>query len=87
MYESVRGGAQGRLVYLGTRPYSAEFYSGGRAVRVADVAALQPYLRDATADFIAVPVRDVDALPESIRTRLSPLGEFGEFRLFRESLG
>ncbi len=86
-YESARGATRGRLLYLGTRPYSAEFYSGGRAVRVEDVAALQPYLRDTTADFIAVPVRDVDALPESIRTRLSPLGEFGEFRLFRESLG
>ena len=86
-YESARGATPGRLLYLGTRPYSAEFYSGGRAVRVDDLAALAPYLLDATPDFVVVPSRDVDALPAAVRMRLAPLGEFGEYQLFRESMG
>jgi 4-amino-4-deoxy-L-arabinose transferase-like glycosyltransferase len=87
MYEAMRVGPNQRLVYVGTRPVSAEFYSGGRAVKVADVAALRPYLDDTTPDFIVFQARDLAALPDAVRSRLSPLGEFGNYRLLRETSG
>ena len=77
--------ATSRLVYFPQRPHSAEFYSGGKAVKAADAATLQQYLDDATADFFAVREQDFDRLPEAGRTRLERVGTYGEYRLLRES--
>jgi 4-amino-4-deoxy-L-arabinose transferase-like glycosyltransferase len=84
-WEAARASTGERLVYLGQRPASAEFYTRGKAVRVPDVAALAPYLDDAAADFIVVRAKDFEALPEAVRVRLEPLGEFGEYRLLRKT--
>ncbi len=73
-----------RLVYLVQQPVSALFYSQGKATKVADAAALAPYLADPAADFYVMRERDVATLPESVRGRLTPLGNYGEYRLFRE---
>ena len=80
-----RGSAAERLIYVGQRPVSAEFYARGKLLKLADVAALAPYLDDGIADFIVLRARDVADLPEATRARLAPLGEFGEYRLFREA--
>jgi 4-amino-4-deoxy-L-arabinose transferase-like glycosyltransferase len=73
-----------RLVYMTQQPVSALFYSQGAATKVADAAALAPYLADAPVDFYVVREHDVATLPESVRHRLAPLGQYGEYRLFRE---
>jgi hypothetical protein len=79
-----RADTASRLVYFPQRPHSAEFYSGGKAVRAADAAALQRYLGDATADFFAIREQDFDRLPEADRIRLDRVGTYGEYRLLRE---
>ena len=84
MVEAQRRDASERLIYAGQRPVSAEFYARGRLLKVADVAALAPYLEDAPADFIVLRARDLAQVPDAMRARLLPLGEFGEYRLFRE---
>ena len=84
MVEAQRRDASERLIYAGQRPVSAEFYARGRLLKVADVAALAPYLEDAPADFIVLRARDLGQMPDTMRARLVPLGEFGEYRLFRE---
>jgi hypothetical protein len=83
-YEAQRPSPASRLIYVAQRPLSADFYSHGALVKVADVAALRPYLDDTTPDFIAL--RDVDAaaLPEADRARLQPVTRSGSFRLLRE---
>jgi len=86
MWDARRGGPAERLVYVGQRPVSAEFYARGKVVTVPDAAALAPYLDDATADFVVFRAQDLAALPAEARARLAPLGEFGEYRLFREVL-
>jgi 4-amino-4-deoxy-L-arabinose transferase-like glycosyltransferase len=83
--DAQRGGASGRLIYVGQRPVSAEFYARGKLLKLADVAALAPFLDDDAADFIVLRARDLADLPEATRARLAPLGEFGEYRLFREA--
>ena len=80
-----RADTASRLVYFPQRPHSAEFYSGGKAVRAADAAALQRYLDDAAADFFAVREQDLDRLPEADRARLERVGTYGEYRLLREA--
>ena len=84
MVKTQRGSASERLIYVGQRPVSAEFYARGRLLKVADVAALAPYLDDAPADFIVLRARDLAEMPAATRARLVPLGDFGEYRLFRE---
>jgi 4-amino-4-deoxy-L-arabinose transferase-like glycosyltransferase len=83
-WEAQRPSPASRLIYVAQRPLSADFYSHGALVKVADVGALRPYLDDTTPDFIAL--RDVDAaaLPEADRARLQPVTRSGSFRLLRE---
>lgn len=83
-WEATRASAGDRLVYVGQRPVSAEFYARGKTVKVPDVAALAPYLDDAAADFIVVRANDLKALPDAVRVRLAPVGEFGEYQLLHE---
>jgi 4-amino-4-deoxy-L-arabinose transferase-like glycosyltransferase len=73
-----------RLVYVAQQPVSAVFYSQGTATRVADAAALAPFLADPAVDFYAMRERDVPTLPAAVQGRLHPIGVFGEYRLFRE---
>ena len=79
-----RSGTDQRLVYMTQQPVSALFYSQGAATKVADAAALAPYLADPPADFYVLRERDLATLPAEVRARLAPLGDFGEYRLFRE---
>ena len=84
-YEATRASAGDRLVYVGQRPISAEFYTGGKAVKVADVNALGAYRATPNADFFAVREGDLRAWPETDRAGLVDLGKYGEYRLLREA--
>ena len=50
-----------------------------------DVTALVPILEDPAADFIALRAGDLARLPAATRYRLESLGEFGDYRLLRET--
>ncbi len=84
-YLAMRTSDADRLVYVGQRPISAEFYAGGKAVKVDDVKALAVYRASPEADFFAVREGDLAAWSEADRAGLVPLGNFGEYRLLRES--
>ena len=83
-YEARREDASERLIYVGQRPMSAEFYTRGQMISVADVAALEPYVADQPADFIVLRNDELAALPAATRSALSLVGQFGESRLYRE---
>lgn len=84
-WEALRDGSDQRLVYAGAPPPSADFYSRGKAAHVADAAALAAILEDPAADFIALRAGDLARLPPATRFRLEPVGEFGGYRLLRET--
>ncbi len=84
-YLTARASDADRLVYVGQRPISAEFYAGGKAVKVDDVKALAVYRASPEADFFAVREGDLRTWSEADRGGLIPLGKFGEYRLLRES--
>jgi len=83
-YEAQRAHAGERLIYLGRQPQSAVFYSRGKALLLRDARELEPYLSDLPEDFIVIRRRDLEKLPAAARARLTPLGEFGKYRLLRE---
>jgi 4-amino-4-deoxy-L-arabinose transferase-like glycosyltransferase len=84
-YESQRTDAGQRLIYVGKKPDSADFYTRGKAVLVHDTVALQPLFTDGPADFFAMRKRDLAALPPAARERLVQVGKFGPFHLMQES--
>jgi 4-amino-4-deoxy-L-arabinose transferase-like glycosyltransferase len=83
-YEAQRDHPGERLIYFGPAPSSAEFYTQGKVIMVRDTAALLPYLADSDADFIAMRGQTLASLPVEVRSRLSPVGRFGEYQLLRE---
>ena len=84
-YEVQRTDPQARLVYVGDEPVSAEFYTEGKAERVAHPAALAPYFADAHRDFFAVRDADFAQFAAADRARLLPVGSFGKFLLLTEA--
>lgn len=86
-FVALRGDSDARLAYYGDAPVSAEFYSAGRAQRVADAPALGAYLADPRLDFVAMRESDADKLSGDQRVRLAAVGRFGEFDLYREVPG
>jgi hypothetical protein len=83
-YESKRTDASQRLIYVGKKPDSADFYTRGKAVLVHDTLALKPHFADGPADFFAMRKRDLAALPPDAGERLVQVGEFGPFQLMQE---
>ena len=84
-YEAARADPRARLVYVGDEPVSAEFYTQGKAERVAHPAALAPYFADAHRDFFAVRDDDFAQFPAADRARMLPVATFGKFQLFAEA--
>jgi 4-amino-4-deoxy-L-arabinose transferase-like glycosyltransferase len=84
-YVATRASDADRLVYVGQRPISAEFYAGGTAVKVQDVNALAKYRASPESDFFAVREGDLKSWSEADRAGLVQVGKFGEYRLLRET--
>jgi len=78
-YESNRMKGEG-LVYLGRRPYSAAFYSGGLAEEVRDVDELIERMRPGRV-FVAMDADDVGNLPAFVQKRLGPVSRRGGYQL------
>ena len=83
-YLATRASEADRLVFVGQRPISAEFYARGKAVKVEDLRALAAYRASPEADFFAVREIDLRNWSEGDRAGLIDLGKFGEYRLLRE---
>jgi len=84
-YMATRASDADRLVYVGQRPISAEFYARGKAVKVEDMRALAAYRASPEADFFAVREVDLRNWSDADRAGLVDLGKFGEYRLLRET--
>ena len=83
-YESQRRGADSRLIYFLERPDSAQFYTQGRSLKVLDWPAFHALLDEAPNDGFAVREREMGGMAPADRQRLSPIGRYGDYLLFRE---
>lgn len=78
-------GEGSRLVYPYSRPYSAQFYSGGTAMLLETVSGTEALFRDQTIDYLALRPAMMSSLPQSVADRLELQGEFVTgFNLYRE---
>lgn len=82
-FEMRRDDPAARLVYLGDRPHSAEFYTRGMALRIADSAMLPLAVDGPRRDFFAIREHDLAAMPASARERLESVGTYDDYRLLR----
>lgn len=69
------------LIFVDKRPYSASFYSRGKAEKVNNMAELEQRLRHRRA-FIALKREQRQDLPAELQSRLNEEGHFGNYGLF-----
>jgi 4-amino-4-deoxy-L-arabinose transferase-like glycosyltransferase len=71
------------LVYYGNRKYSAEFYSGGKALTARSPETLDSLLKKSGTLYVAMAEKTFSKLPPALREKLEPAGRS---KLFRERL-
>jgi hypothetical protein len=71
------------LIYLGHRPFSASFYSQGKALLEKTPESLAKKLESAPA-FVAIRTSDLETMPPSLLAGLESLSQHGYFTLFRQ---
>jgi len=86
-YLELRPNDASKLVYLYDRPYSAEFYSSGAAIRVTQPDRFESFRTDAAQDFFAVKREHLMDLGEKFKKNLVRLGSYDDFILLRETRG
>ena len=80
-YRAARQTPAGKLIYLGSRPCSADFYSHGTAQLAEDTQMLEPFLNDRQPNFLAIKTNDLARMPESIAAHFMKIGDYGEYQL------
>jgi hypothetical protein len=75
--------ADEQLIYFNQRPYSAQFYKQGQAVLVTGIAELQARLTETNHDFYVIDNEQMNAVPEELQRRLSPIKHYLLFTLFQ----
>ncbi len=81
-YYRYRPSPASKLVYLGSKPYSAGFYSGGKAILAPNLKAAKTFFQPGAPNFFVF--QKGDSLPEYLKERLSLVREYGKFQLFEE---
>lgn len=66
------------LVYYRQRPYSAEFYSRGRAQRIDDLATLEAHLAQPSLQYVATASDTFRGMPEHLRQHLQQVMTAGD---------
>lgn len=82
-YQQLDPAHASHLIYVGERPFSAQFYSQGRAQRIDGPEHLTQALAGGGRDFFALPAGSFKMLPETVREKLDRLGTYGRFELVR----
>jgi len=80
-YRAARQTPASNLVYLGSKPNSAEFYSHGTAQVARDAQMLESSLNDRQRNFFAIKTNDLARIPEGITAHLMKIGDYGEYQL------
>ncbi len=86
-YQDSRGPDQekGHLIYLFKRPFSAEFYSKGKALCARNFKEAERFLDDHAIDYLAVPSKDMARLPEVLSRRFNIVFRAQKYYLLMEN--
>jgi 4-amino-4-deoxy-L-arabinose transferase-like glycosyltransferase len=83
-YLELQSDPSGKLVYLNDLPFSAEFYTGGNAVKAGNQGELSSFTGNEANDCFALQEKMVSGLETTITENLSRIGSFGALTLFCE---
>jgi 4-amino-4-deoxy-L-arabinose transferase-like glycosyltransferase len=83
-FRALRPNQQSQLVYLFDRPFSAEFYSACTAREALSIKEFNDFFKDSVQDFFAVGKVHLFQIPPKCAAKLSTVGSYDDFVLFRE---
>ena len=72
-----------QLVYSFDMPYSAEFYSGGKAIEIDGTDRIAQFPEDERQAYFVVKTRKIDDLPEDFSASIEIVDEYNGYTLFR----
>ncbi len=81
-YYKDRPSPASKLVYLFNKPYSAGFYSGGKAILAPNLKDAKKFLQTGAPAFFVF--QKGNKLPEYLQDRLNIVHEYGKFQLLEE---
>lgn len=82
-YHRLNSSGDSRLIYVGKRPFSAEFYSSGKALNISDSEEMIQSLEKGNEDFFVLRTRTAETLPKAVHMQLEPMGTFGRSVLLK----
>ncbi len=84
-YQELCGGSNCQLAYYFEMPYSAEFYSGGKAIEVRDMNHTTQLLEDSNQDriFFVVRTREIGDFSKEFGIQIDELSEYNGYTLLR----
>ena len=83
-YLTLNHGLNSRLAYLHERPFSAEFYSNGKAIKLASLDAMAVLLNDPQSAYFAVRHDERKNVLDRFGARLTEVGNNRRFVLFKK---
>jgi len=84
VYQQLNTNSQSRLIYLTKRPFSAQYYSQGRAFEVQSWELALPYLQDEIQDYFAIEKNQLQTLPNDVLFKLRVIGDYYGYSLLQE---
>lgn len=84
-YRKVNNSGDARLIYLYKRPFSAEYYSNGKAEVIHSVKEIHSIINQTSSVFFAIPFDNVSQLSINLQHCLHKLGRFGRYVLFQRN--
>jgi 4-amino-4-deoxy-L-arabinose transferase-like glycosyltransferase len=75
-----------KLLYLDSRPYSAQFYLQGKAWELTGIAALQKSLAEPQQNFYVIQKERVNQLPDAVKLHLEQVQSYGKYVLFHSKV-
>lgn len=77
---------QGQLIYMQNRPFSARYYSQGKALEVKTWQQATAYIEDKSQDYYAVRNNRLLDIPKNIISKLQLIDEFYSYTLFKDTV-
>jgi 4-amino-4-deoxy-L-arabinose transferase-like glycosyltransferase len=83
-YHQLNPQTDSKLVYLLKRPFSAQFYSQGRALEAKDWQQAMLYFNDDRQNYYVIKNNQLKNLPENLQPRLREVGQYHGYSLMQE---
>ncbi len=84
VYSKIEKSADSHLLYLVKRPFSAQFYSQGKALEINDWDKLNTYFNDNKADYVVIKKSKLKTVPDDVIKQLYAIDTIHDYTLYGE---